>query len=47
MPNPTDTNQASEVLQGDCLEVMKDIPDGSVDAIITKIKHEDFKVERR
>ena len=27
----TDTNQASEVLQGDCLELMKDIPDGSVD----------------
>ena len=31
----TDTNQASEVLQGDCLELMKDIPDGSIDAIIT------------
>ena len=28
-----DTNQASEVLQGDCLELMKDIPDGSVDMI--------------
>ncbi len=28
-------DQASEVLQGDCLELMKDIPDGSVDAIIT------------
>ena len=28
------TNQASEVLQGDCLELMKDIPDGSVDMIL-------------
>ena len=24
-----------ELIQGDCLEKMKDIPDGSVDAIIT------------
>ena len=24
-----------ELIQGDCLELMKDIPDGSVDAIIT------------
>ena len=23
------------LMQGDCLELMKDIPDGSVDAIIT------------
>ena len=30
MSNPIDTNQASEVLQGDCLELMKGIPDGSV-----------------
>ncbi len=29
------SNQASEVLQGDCLELMKDIPDGSVDCVIT------------
>ena len=25
----------TKLLQGDCLELMKDIPDGSVDAIIT------------
>lgn len=31
----TDTNQASEVLQGDCLELMKDIPSGSVDMVLT------------
>ena len=31
----TDTNQASEVLQGDCLELMKGIPDGSVDMVLT------------
>ena len=24
-----------ELIQGDCLELMKDIPDGSVDLIIT------------
>lgn len=29
------TNQASEVLQGDCLELMRDIPDGSIDLILT------------
>lgn len=28
------SNQASEILQGDCLELMKDIPDGSVDLIL-------------
>lgn len=33
--NTTDTNQTSEVLQGDCLELMRDIPDGSVDCVIT------------
>ena len=25
----------NEIIHGDCLEVMKDIPDGSIDAIIT------------
>lgn len=47
MTNTTDTNQASEdkldeavmntidLRQGDCLEVMRDIPDGSIDAVIT------------
>lgn len=29
------TNQASEVLQGDCLETMKRMPDDSIDAVIT------------
>lgn len=24
-----------ELLQGDCLELMKDIPDGSVDLVVT------------
>ena len=33
----TATNQASEVLQGDCLELMKDIPDGSVDMILADL----------
>lgn len=35
----TDTNQASEVLQGDCLELMKDIPDGSVDMILADLPY--------
>lgn len=39
MTNPTDTNQASEVLQGDCLELMKDIPDGSVDLILADLPY--------
>ena len=39
MTNPTDTNQASEVLQGDCLELMKDIPDGSVDMILADLPY--------
>jgi site-specific DNA-methyltransferase (adenine-specific) len=33
------TNQASEVLQGDCLELMKDIPDGSVDMILADLPY--------
>ena len=40
MSNTPDTNQASEVLQGDCLELMKDIPDGSTrhkGAVMSKI----------
>jgi len=37
MTNPTDTDQASEVLQGDCLELMKDMPDGSVDMILADL----------
>ena len=39
MDNPTDTNQASEVLQGDCLELMKDIPDGSIDMILADLPY--------
>lgn len=39
MSNITDTNQASEVLQGDCLELMKDIPDGSVDMILADLPY--------
>ena len=39
MTEPTDTNQASEVLQGDCLELMKDIPDGSVDMILADLPY--------
>lgn len=39
MSNPTNTNQASEVLQGDCLELMKDIPDGSVDMILADLPY--------
>ena len=35
----TDTNQVSEVLQGDCLELMKDIPDGSVDMILADLPY--------
>ena len=35
----SDTNQASEVLQGDCLELMKDIPDGSVDMILADLPY--------
>lgn len=35
----TDNNQASEVLQGDCLELMKDIPDGSVDMILADLPY--------
>ena len=31
--------QASEVLQGDCLELMKDIPDGSVDMILADLPY--------
>ena len=34
-----DNNQASEVLQGDCLELMKDIPDGSVDMILADLPY--------
>ncbi len=33
------TNQASKVLQGDCLELMKDIPDGSVDMILADLPY--------
>ena len=29
------SKQANEILQGDCLELMKDIPDGSVDMVLT------------
>ena len=39
----TDTNQASEVLQGDCLELMKDIPDGSVDMVITSPPYDNLR----
>ncbi len=27
----------TNLLQGDCLELMKDIPDGSIDAIISRV----------
>ena len=33
------SNQASEVLQGDCLELMKDIPDGSIDMILADLPY--------
>ena len=33
------SNQASEVLQGDCLELMKDIPDKSIDMILADIPY--------
>lgn len=33
------SNQASGVLQGDCLELMKDIPDGSVDMILADLPY--------
>ncbi len=33
------SNQASKVLQGDCLELMKDIPDGSVDMILADLPY--------
>lgn len=35
----TNVVQASEVLQGDCLELMKDIPDGSVDMILADLPY--------
>ena len=37
------TNQASEVLQGDCLELMKDIPDGSVDMVFTSPPYDNLR----
>ncbi len=37
------SNQASEVLQGDCLELMKDIPDGSVDMVITSPPYDNLR----
>jgi len=33
--SPTDTNQASEVLQGDCLNELKKLDENSIDAVIT------------
>ncbi len=33
------TNQANQILQGDCLELMKDIPDKSIDLILTDIPY--------
>ena len=39
----TDTNQANQVLQGDCLELMKDIPDGSVDMVITSPPYDNLR----
>ena len=33
----TDPNQANQVLQGDCLELMKEMPDDSVDMILADI----------
>ena len=30
------TDQTNQILQGDCLELMKDIPDGSVDMILAE-----------
>lgn len=35
----TDTNQTNKVLQGDCLELMKDIADGSVDMILADLPY--------
>ena len=36
----TDTNQTIKILQGDCLELMKDIPDGSVDMILADLPYQ-------
>ena len=33
------TNQTNQILQGDCLELMKDIPDGSVDMILADLPY--------
>ena len=38
LTNPM-TKQDDEVLQGDCLELMKDIPDGSVDMILADLPY--------
>lgn len=32
----------NQVLQGDCLELMKDIPDGSVDMILADLPYIDY-----
>ena len=33
-----------EILLGDCLELMKDIPNGSIDAVITDPPYTDGKI---
>ena len=42
MSKPTDTNQTIKLLQGDCLELMKDIPDASVDMILADLPCIDY-----
>lgn len=34
-----------KLLQGDCLELMKDIPDGSVDLVVTDPPHINLKIK--
>ena len=34
-----------KLLQGDCLELMKDIPDGSVDLLVTDPPHINLKTK--
>ena len=37
-------HQTNEVLQGDCLELMKGIPDGSVDMILADLPAQEQQV---
>lgn len=39
----TDTKQAIKIMQGDCLELMKDIPDGSIDLTVTSPPYDNLR----